>query len=181
MSEFSQRASRKKNLKKLSTIWDICRKSLLPVNNNLFPTTNHRKGTLKMDDFDPPSDGVNEEFDGPESDRREARFMAEFGLLYLESIAGLRSPQQLSRWLGDQSFLALHDARVRQARAREFLGMGEVAPKITIEKVAFFPGARDKRTCVVLFKWSGMRRALSISKQRIGQSRTYFNVDIIGA
>ena len=137
-----------------------------------------------MDDFDPPSDGLNDEFEeyeGPESDRREARFMAEFGLLYLESIAGLRSPQQLTRWLGDRSFLALHDARVRQARAREFLGMGDVVPKITIERVAFFPGARDKKTCVVLFKWSGLQRALSISKEKMGQSRHYFNVDIIGA
>lgn len=128
-----------------------------------------------MDDRDDSND-ANLDDDG-----REARFIAEFSQIYLEVIAGLRTPEQLSRWLGDDNFLALHDARLRQKRAREFLRLTNVVPQIRIMKVAFFPSQKGTRSSVVLFKWSGMTRALTLVTKPLGHRRRFHAIDIVGA
>lgn len=122
-------------------------------------------------------DDLGEGFDGT----REARFIAEFSQLYLEIVAGMRAPEQLARWLGDANFLSLHDARYRQAKAREFLGLSAVAPTIQIQKVAFFPTQGGCRSAVVLFKWSGLSRAMTVVTRAASHRQRFITVDIVGA
>lgn len=145
-----------------------------------------------MDDFDETQDsaeGKAADFDNPDSDRvereldesREARFIAEFCQFYLEIVAGLRAPDQLARWLGDTNYLSLHDARLRQARAREFLKLGSVAPTIRIVKVAFFPSRADCRNAVVMFKWAGLTKVMTVSLSSSDHRQRFLTVDILGA
>lgn len=130
-----------------------------------------------MDEFEEREEEVENELD----QNRAARFIAEFSLLYLEIVAGLRAPEQLARWLGEANFLALHDARLRQARARAFLKLGPVAPKIVIQKVAFFPAEAGVQNAVVLFKWSGLTRAMTVVTSRSNHRQRFLSVDIVGA
>ena len=111
----------------------------------------------------------------------EGRFIAQFSRLYLETIAGMRSPEQLSRWLGDSNYLALHDARARQTRAKQVLEISEMRPEIHIDKVAFFPGEASVRNCVVMFRWSGAHRALAISMRPMQHRQRFIRIYIIGA
>lgn len=130
-----------------------------------------------MDDFDEPDESLDREID----ENREARFVAEFSQFYLEIVAGLRAPEQLARWLGDANFLSLHDARLRQTRAREFLKLGSVTPTIRIQKVAFFPSQAGCRSAVVIFKWSGLTRAMTVVTRPSNHRQRLLTVDIVGA
>jgi hypothetical protein len=145
-----------------------------------------------MDDFDETQDSAEGNVVEPENtepertereleESREARFIAEFSQFYLEIVAGLRAPEQLARWLGDTNFLSMHDARVRQARAREFLKLGDVAPTIRIIKVAFFPSRAGCRNAVVIFKWAGLTRAMTVVSSSSNHRQRFLTVDIVGA
>lgn len=106
--------------------------------------------------------------------------MTEFGLIYLEAVAGMRTMEQLNRWLGEENFLALRDHRMKQAKARALLQLGNKLPRIEILKVNFFGGYSENRYAVITFKWEQMVRAMSVVIRPDDHRRRVLTADIVG-
>lgn len=95
-----------------------------------------------------------------------AKFFAEISMVYIEILAGVRRPEQLSRWLSDKAYYDISQRSNRRARQQALTGQS-IRPIILIRNSKVFPTDSDAYQAVVLLDISGAIRAVSIRAEQI--------------
>ena len=95
-----------------------------------------------------------------------ANFFAEISAAYVEVLAGIRRPEQLSRWLSDKAYYDVCQRARREARARE-LTRSRVRPDIVLRSTKTFLTDFASYQGVVLLQISGATKAVSLRAEII--------------
>lgn len=95
-----------------------------------------------------------------------SKFFAEIGAAYVEVLAGVRRPEQLSRWLSDRAYYDVCQRAKREARARELTG-AKARPDIVLRNSKTFLTDFCSYQGVVLLQISGATRAVSVRAELI--------------
>jgi len=95
-----------------------------------------------------------------------ANFFAEISTAYVEILAGVRRPEQLSRWLSDKAYYDISQRSKRQMRRQALTGQN-IRPTILIRNSKVFPTDANAFQGVVLLEISGAIRAISVRAERI--------------
>ena len=93
-----------------------------------------------------------------------ANLFAEISTAYIEILAGVRRPEQLSRWLSDKAYYDISQRSMRRARQQALVGPG-TRPTIILRQSKIFP--TDKRR----FSRRGVTRNLFCASSCFRQSR----------
>jgi hypothetical protein len=95
-----------------------------------------------------------------------AKLFAEISTAYIEILAGVRRPEQLSRWLSDKAFYDVTQRSMRRARQQALAGTGS-RPTIILRQSKIFPTDKDAFQGVVLLEISSVLRAVSVRAEMI--------------
>ncbi|MDG2497255.1 MAG: Rv3235 family protein [Aquiluna sp.] len=95
-----------------------------------------------------------------------ASFFAEISTAYIEILAGVRRPEQLSRWLSDKAYYDVSQRSRRNSRHQAITGKS-MRPTIVIRTSKVFPTDSDAFQGVVLLDISGAIRAVSVRAELI--------------
>lgn len=95
-----------------------------------------------------------------------ANFFAEISAAYVEVLAGMRRPEQLSRWLSDKAYYDVCQRARREARARE-VSRTRVRPDIVLRSSRTFLTDIESYQGVVLLQISGATKAVSLRAEII--------------
>jgi hypothetical protein len=95
-----------------------------------------------------------------------AKFFAEICAVYVEVLAGLRRPEQLSRWLSDGAYYDVCQRYQRGAIQRQLTGVKQ-RPKIVVRKTKTFATDDNAYQGVVVLKISGATKAVSVRAELI--------------
>lgn len=95
-----------------------------------------------------------------------AKFFAEICAAYVEVLAGVRRPEQLSRWLSDKAYYDVCQRARREARAREISGARN-RPEVVLRSSKTFLTDFRSYQGVVLLQISGSTKAVSIRAELI--------------
>ncbi len=95
-----------------------------------------------------------------------AKFFAEISTAYIEILAGVRRPEQLSRWLSDKAYYDISQRSKRQMRRQALTGQN-TRPTILIRNSKVFPTDANAFQGVVLLEVSGAIRAVSVRAEKI--------------
>lgn len=95
-----------------------------------------------------------------------AHFFAEISAAYVEVLAGMRRPEQLSRWLSDRAYYDVCQRASREARARQVTG-SKNRPDIVLRSTRTFLTDIDSYQGVVLLQISGATKAVSLRAEFI--------------
>jgi hypothetical protein len=94
---------------------------------------------------------------GPEA----PKLLAQIARVYVETLAGLRRPEQLARWLSDAAYYDLCHRVAREYRGRQLMGVTS-RPIVNIRRSQFFNTDREALMAVVLLDINDTTRAMSI-------------------
>jgi hypothetical protein len=94
------------------------------------------------------------------------KLFAEISTAYIEILAGVRRPEQLSRWLSDKAFYDVSQRSMRRARQQALVGTG-IRPTIILRQSKVFPTDKDAFQGVVLLEISSVLRAVSVRAEMI--------------
>jgi len=96
-----------------------------------------------------------------DTQKSPAKLFAEIATAYIEILAGVRRPEQLSRWLSDKAFYDVSQRSMRRARQQELVGASS-RPTIILRQSKIFPTDKDAFQGVVLLEISSVLRAVSV-------------------
>ena len=96
-----------------------------------------------------------------------AIFFSQVSTAYVEILAGLRRPEQLSRWLGDVAYSDINYKSRRECMARQVFGPNPVRPAVVIRSSKIFPSDDNTYQGVVLMTLCGKIRAVSIRAEEV--------------
>jgi hypothetical protein len=94
---------------------------------------------------------------GPEA----PKLLAQIAQVYVETLAGLRRPEQLARWLSDAAYYDLCHRVAREYRGRQLMGV-TARPIVRVRRSKFFSTDRQALMAVVLLEINDTTRAMSI-------------------
>lgn len=95
-----------------------------------------------------------------------ASFFAEICAAYVEVLAGLRRPEQLSRWLSDTAYYDVCQRFRRGASQRQITGLTK-RPEIVLRKTKTFATDANAYQGVVILQISGAIKAVSVRAELI--------------
>lgn len=95
-----------------------------------------------------------------------ASFFAEISAAYVEVLAGMRRPEQLSRWLTDKAYYDVCQRARREAQSRE-LTRARTRPDIVLRSSRTFLTDISSYQGVVLLQISGATKAVSLRAEVI--------------
>lgn len=95
-----------------------------------------------------------------------AKFFAEICAAYVEVLAGLRRPEQLSRWLTDSAYYDVCQRYRRGAMQRQITGVNQ-RPEIVLRKTKTFATDDNAYQGVVVLQISGAIKAVSVRAELI--------------
>jgi len=96
-----------------------------------------------------------------DTQKSPAKLFAEIATAYIEILAGVRRPEQLSRWLSDKAFYDVSQRSMRRARQQALVGASS-RPTIILRQSKIFPTDKDAFQGVVLLEISSVLRAVSV-------------------
>ncbi|EIC92082.1 hypothetical protein IMCC13023_05610 [Candidatus Aquiluna sp. IMCC13023] len=95
-----------------------------------------------------------------------AKLFAEISTAYIEILAGVRRPEQLSRWLSDKAYYDISQRSMRRARQQALVGPG-TRPTIILRQSKIFPTDKGAFQGVVLLEISSVLRAVSVRAEMV--------------
>lgn len=101
-----------------------------------------------------------------QTENNPERIFAEISTAYIEILAGMRSPDQLARWLSDKTYYDLCQKCRRENRSRQVTG-AKSRPAITIRRSRVFLTDVQALQGVVVVDISGATKAVSIRAEVI--------------
>jgi hypothetical protein len=95
-----------------------------------------------------------------------AKLFAEISTAYIEILAGVRRPEQLSRWLSDKAYYDISQRSMRRARQQALVGPS-TRPTIIFRQSKIFPTDKGAYQGVVLLEISSVLRAVSVRAEMV--------------
>lgn len=94
------------------------------------------------------------------------KLFAEISTAYVEILAGVRRPEQLSRWLSDKAYYDVSHRSMRRVRQQALVG-ASTRPTIIVRQSKLFPTDEHALQGVVLMEISLVLRAVSVRAEMI--------------
>lgn len=95
-----------------------------------------------------------------------AKLFAEISTAYIEILAGVRRPEQLSRWLSDKAYYDISQRSMRRARQQALVGPS-TRPTIILRQSKIFPTDKGAYQGVVLLEISSVLQAVSVRAEMV--------------
>ena len=95
-----------------------------------------------------------------------AKLFAEISTAYIEILAGVRRPEQLSRWLSDNAYYDISQRSMRRARQQALVGPS-TRPTIILRQSKIFPTDKGAYQGVVLLEISSVLQAVSVRAEMV--------------
>ena len=95
-----------------------------------------------------------------------AKLFAEISTAYIEILAGVRRPEQLSRWLSDKAYYDISQRSIRRARQQALVGPS-TRPTIILRQSKIFPTDKGAYQGVVLLEISSVLQAVSVRAEMV--------------
>ena len=109
---------------------------------------------------------MKDEISGQQKTGDPETIFAQISIAYVEILAGIRTPEQLARWLSDKSYYDLVQKVRREVIARQVTG-AMMRPQIAVRKSQIFLTDQGAFQSVVVLLISGATRAVSIRAEQI--------------
>lgn len=100
-------------------------------------------------------------------DRAEMRkgaqqIIAQIGQVYIDILGGMRGPEQLSRWLNEETYLQVCNEHSLQHRIRQKNRLANQREFFDVKKAEIFPSKKNSIEAVILIKSPNTVRAISL-------------------
>jgi hypothetical protein len=95
-----------------------------------------------------------------------AKLFAEISTAYIEILAGVRRPEQLSRWLSDKAYYDVSQRSMRRTRQQALVGPS-TRPTIILRQSKTFPTDEHAVQGVVLLEISAVLLAVSVRAEMV--------------
>jgi hypothetical protein len=107
-----------------------------------------------------------------------ANFFAVISTAYVEVLAGVRRPEQLSRWLTERTYYEVCQRAAREARARQLTGL-KLRPEVSLRSSKTFLTTVHAYQGVVVLRVGRATKAVSIRAEKVNERYRITDLNLI--
>ncbi len=107
------------------------------------------------------------------------QIIAQLGQVYVDILGGMRGPEQLSRWLTEETYLEVANQHCLENRARARKGEANQREFFAVATAETFPCPKNTIEAVVIVKSSNSVRAISMKLNKIYSRWRVTHIEII--
>mgnify|MGYP001058440776 FL=1 len=107
------------------------------------------------------------------------QIIAQLGQVYADILGGMRGPEQLSRWLSEDTYLIVANQHCLENRARARKRQSNQREFFRVTRAEIFPAPRNTIEAVVLVKSSKTVQAISMRLNRVYSRWRVTHIELI--